>query len=460
MALATCLGIAVLFWLDRDDVPVTNWVWLPSIWLLIASSRPLSSWATFSAPEGPYDQYVNGSPLDRNILSLFLGLAVLVLYKRSAKVVSILRTNAPLILFFSFCAVSAFWSDYPLVVLKRWVRTLGDIAMILVILTEPNWAEALKRVLMRVGYVLIPLSILFIRFFPALGRSYSVGGAPMWTGVATDKNALGALCMLFGVSLLWRGLSTYSQRTSRFRRRRLITISGLFVMVLYLLFIVDSKTALSCFLMASILIAVTLVPMFRRRGFVSLTVAAMLAVCYSVLFLGMGSSALETMGRDASLTGRSQVWQTVLPFAVNPWVGAGYENFWIGERLNRIVATLGTGLNQAHNGYIELYLNIGWVGLSLLAIVIVAGYRNILRGLRTDPEMARLKLAFFFICLVYNFTEAAFKMMSPVWITFMWAVMATPKPRAKLALSPTYRSERATARWSELGDSESWQAPA
>ena len=147
----------------------------------------------------------------------------------------------------------------------------------------------------------------------------------------------------------------------------------------------------------------------------------------------------------------------MLPFAVNPWVGAGYENFWIGERINRIVATLGAGLNQAHNGYIEIYLNIGWVGLALLGIVILSGYWNILRGLRTDPEMGRLKLAFFLICLIYNFTEASFKMMSPVWITFLWAVMGTPKPRAKAVPSPTYVPELQTSQWSQLSDARPWQ---
>jgi O-antigen ligase len=148
-----------------------------------------------------------------------------------------------------------------------------------------------------------------------------------------------------------------------------------------------------------------------------------------VLFLGIGSSALQEMGRDASLTGRTEVWEVVLPFAVNPWVGAGFENFWIGERLQAIVRALGAGLNQAHNGYIEIYLNIGWVGLFLLVSLILCGYRNIMSSLRANPEMSGLKLAFFFICLVYNFTEAAFKIMSPVWLMFLWATMATPRSR-------------------------------
>jgi O-antigen ligase len=318
------------------------------------------------------------------------------------------------------------WSDYPFVVFKRWLRSVGDVAIMAVIMTEPNWPDALKLVLTRIGYVLLPLSVLFIRFYPSLGRAYSIGGAPMWTGVATDKNALGATAMLVGVTVLWRGMDVYRARKAKNRARRLFTLGILFSMAVYLLLTADSQTALACFVMASLLIVFTgFARQFRQPKVVTLLVVTMLIVSGSVLFLGIGGEVLTVLGRNSTLTGRTQVWQTVLPFATNPVVGAGYENFWIGERLRTIEAALGR-LNQAHNGYIEIYLNIGLVGLLLLCAFTIAGYRNILRGLRRDQEMSRLKLAFFLICLVYNFTEAAFKMMAPVWMLFLWATMQVP----------------------------------
>jgi exopolysaccharide production protein ExoQ len=230
--------------------------------------------------------------------------------------------------------------------------------------------------------------------------------------------------------LLSRGLTVSSSSDQRYRGRRLFVIGLLFAMAVYLLAMVDSKTALACFVMASSLILMRMFPSaFRKPWLLTTMVVSMIALSYSILFLGVGSHAISEMGRDTSLTGRTQVWDIVIPFAVNPWIGAGYENFWIGERLTAIVRAVGAGLNQAHNGYIEIYLNIGWVGLLLLGAVIIYGYRNIMRGLREDPEMSGLKLAFFFICLVYNFTEAAFKIMSPVWITFLWATIAVPMAR-------------------------------
>jgi exopolysaccharide production protein ExoQ len=418
--------ICALFWLDRDDAQISKAIWVCYAWLLIASSRPLSAWLTFSMPGTDTDAYIDGSPLDRNVLTILLLLGLWALSKRTRRVRAILAANPALVIFFTYCLISLFWSDYPFVVFKRWIRSVADLVVVLIIITERDWVDALNRVLARVGFLVIPLSILFIRFYPALGRAYSRGGAPSWTGVGTDKNALGMICMIFGVSLLWRGLITYRQRGAKYRARKLVAISIVFAMILYLVLVVDSQTALACFLMADLLIVVTaLGPVFRKPVFLSILVAAMLTVSFCVLFLGIGGGALSALGRDASLTGRTEVWQTVLPYAKNAWIGAGYENFWIGERLQLFNRLLG-GLNQAHNGYIEIYLNLGWVGLVLLGAIIVTGYRNVMKGMRTSPETSRLKLAFFFICLVYNFTEASFKMQSPVWIFFLWAALAAP----------------------------------
>ena len=427
-AIGIGIVICALFWLDRDDTRVSRAIWVPYVWLLIASSRPISAWLSFGVPDTATDAYLDGSPLDRAVLILVLVAGLFALSKRMRQVRTILRANPLILIFFIYCLTSLLWADYPFVVFKRWIRSVGDIVVILLIITEANWVTALKRVLTRVGFLLIPLSILFIRFYPSLGRAYSRGGAPEWTGVGTDKNALGMICMLFGVTLLWRGLTTYRNRAAKNRTRELAAIGVTFVMILYLVLVVNSQTALACFLMADVLIIVTaLGPAFRKPALVTFLVGAMLTVSFCVLFLGIGGSALTALGRDSSLTGRTAVWQTVLPYAKSAWFGAGYENFWIGERMRLFYRLLG-GLNQAHNGYIEIYLNLGWVGLILLGAIIVAGYRNIMKGLRSSPEISRLKLAFFFICLVYNFTEASFKMQSPVWILFLWAVMAVPNP--------------------------------
>jgi O-antigen ligase len=77
---------------------------------------------------------------------------------------------------------------------------------------------------------------------------------------------------------------------------------------------------------------------------------------------------------------------------------------------------------------LEVFLNLGWAGVSLLGIVIVTGYRNVLCALRRDADEGRLRLAYFVAALVYSFTEAGFRMMDPVWIFFLLSAAKVPQP--------------------------------
>ena len=84
------------------------------------------------------------------------------------------------------------------------------------------------------------------------------------------------------------------------------------------------------------------------------------------------------MGRNPTLTDRTEVWSVILNQAGNPWVGTGFESFWLGPRLDRIWSIYSWHPGEAHNGYIEIYLNLGWTGLVLLAVVIATGYRTVI----------------------------------------------------------------------------------
>jgi exopolysaccharide production protein ExoQ len=434
-----CFGVAILVLsrLARNNTRPVSWaLWIPLAWLLIGSSRPLSEWFLGLQQGANYEE---GTPLDRTVLTILLALGLYVLYQRMPRVKAILRANLPIILFFLYCLASVLWSDFPFVTFKRWTRGAADVVMILVIITDPYWESSFKWLFTRIAFLLIPLSVLIIRFFPEYGRSYTASGAQMWTGVCTDKNALGAICMIFGPALLWQMLPlSASPIPKRVRRRQLIAKASVFAMAIYLIWVIDSKTALICFLLANTLIVLPWIGRtFRKRAVLTIVVTAMILSCYCVLFLGMGSGALKEMGRKQDLTGRKEIWAAVLPLATNPFLGTGYEDFWMGKRFEIVARTLAR-LNQAHNGYLEIYLNLGWIGLILLGAVIVTGYRNLMRGFRDNFEMGRLKLAFFTICLVYNFTEATFKMQSPVWITFLWAAMGAPKPSFRVQrVTPT-----------------------
>src|SRR5262249_8818754 len=156
--------IIALFWLDREKKDKTSiCLWFPVFWILIACSRSVSQWLQLGVPLDSSDQVLEGSPLDRNVYMGLVAVGVIVLALRSHQLGKLLRGNTAVVGFFLYCLVSLVWSDYPDVAFKRWIKAMGDFIMILIVLTDRNPGAAVKRVLVRTGFLLIPLSLLFVK---------------------------------------------------------------------------------------------------------------------------------------------------------------------------------------------------------------------------------------------------------------------------------------------------------
>src|SRR5438105_2993601 len=240
------LLIAGLFRLDRDRALRTSpAVWIAIAWFLIGGSRMVSQWLGGEIPVGELDAYVEGSPFDRWFLSGLIAAAVMVLIARSRESGAWLRDNTPLVIFFLYCAFSILWSDYPFVAFKRWTKAFGNVTMVMLVLTDTSPQAAVKRFFAYTGFLLIPLSVLFIKYFPDLGRQYN-----RWTwtvssiGVATDKNGLGALCLIVGLGSLWRFIAAARDTVDSKRKGFLLAHGTIIIMAAWLLIKADSSTSL------------------------------------------------------------------------------------------------------------------------------------------------------------------------------------------------------------------------
>jgi len=431
-AALTFVGIAGLFWLDRDPrLRTSPALWISVVWFLLACSRPLSTWFNVGPIEAESltAQLSEGSPLDRAVLTGFLFLGLFVLLNRGKRLGRCLRDSWPILLFFGYCLISLAWSDYPMVGFKRWNKAVGDWLMILIVWTDPQPMAAFKRLLARTAYLLVPVSILFVKYYGNLGRVYDWLGETHYAGVTPEKNTLGSICMVFGLASLWRILNLFSEEPRiRPRLQRLMAHVTILTMVIWLFSIADAMTSLACFLLATCaLVAGRLRACARNPIIVHSLILLMLLVPASVALLGFSPETLQQMGRSATLTDRTDIWAMVIRLTPNRWLGAGFESFWLGPRLETVVSQVTKWWvpNQAHNGYIEIFANLGWIGVGCLSLVIFWGYFRIIHGLRRKVPAANLMLAYFLAGLIFNISEAAFfRMMIPVWLFFLIAITA------------------------------------
>jgi exopolysaccharide production protein ExoQ len=422
--------IAGLFWLDRGrKIETSRALWIPTVWLLIIASRPVSLWLE---PARQVTQVtgesLEGSPVDATVFGILLLAALAVLAARRRRTVSFLRANTPVLLFFVYCGISVFWSDYSFIAFKRWIKAIGDLAMVLLIVTDLNPTAALRRVLSRMAFVLLPLSVLLIKYYPEFGRTYNPWTwSPQYGGVTMFKNLLGETCLVAGLGSVWSLTVVLRNRKELHRLRRLGCHAIVIAMALYLCLTADSMTSFSCLMFGGILIVLTSIGQIRRRpAAVHLLVTFLIVIALCAVFLP-AANLVQSLGRDSTLTGRTAIWAAAISVASSPVGGAGFESFWTGDRVRKIWALINEpGIQEAHNGYLEVYLNLGWIGVILLGVLIVSGYRNVMRLFRRDREAGMIRLAYFVVALVFSFTEAGFRMMSVAWMAFLIATLAFP----------------------------------
>lgn len=429
------LGIGCgLFYLVRDkEASASRALWIPTLWFWIVFSRPLTMWLHLNRDVTLQNQYVEGSPVDATFYGLLILASVVVVNLRGRAFRNFLQLNFAILLYFFYCAVSVAWSDAPGIALKRWIKAAGEVIVILVVLTDPSPTVALKRMFTRLTFVLIPLSALFIYVIPSMGSAYDqIDRKTFYFGVCTWKNQLGLLCMICGLASLWLVIDAWNNREMKQRVGCLCAHGMMFALSAGLIVKADAMTSFSCLGLASgVMILSAQQWVTRRPSTVFLLVAGAAGIALFALFIDTAGSLLHSIGRNSTLTGRTEIWSAVLAQHTNPVLGTGFESFWMGNRMQSVWDMSQVGIEEAHNGYLELYVNLGLIGLALLGLLIVGGYRNVAASFRRDPHSGTLRVALFTAAVIYNFTEAGFRMMTPMWVGFLLVITAVPSPQAQ-----------------------------
>ena len=434
--LAAFLTVGFIVFLFRRDIReqpnVSGALWLPLIWLFLSCSRPLSLWLKLSGlPVSGPGSVEEGSPLDACFYLVLATVSIWVLINRQVDLSEIVSNNGFIIAFFLYCFISVAWSDLPLVAFKQSIKIFAHPMMALIVLTEPDFEEALRRLMKRCAYVVVPVSILWIKYYPQLGTSYDDWGGQMNQGIAIGKNSLGAVCLILGFFFFWHLLQTWRTERSTQRRNELRLIAGFLVGIWWLLSKAHSATAtIALFVAILIVVFVSIRPTIKN--FIGTYVLAVVVLLVAAeLTFGISGRLSESLGRGSTLTGRTELWEHCLQLQSNPIFGAGFGSFFLGDRRDRMAEFYDKWRpGSAQNGYLSTYLNLGLIGLSLLIGVLIATFWKIRLELFRNFEWGRYRLGVLVAVALRAWTEETFATYGPLW--FVFYIIALDYPRTYL----------------------------
>jgi len=306
-----------------------------------------------------------------------------------------LRLSVPLAAFTLWCLSSAAWSADP----GTSTRRLID----LVALTAVGWVAGqlcgptVGRALARAVQCLLVVTVVTLVLLPGWATAVGVDGAPGWHGPFPHKNSLGFFCALAAVTL-WTHLPPgWSRRVWL----------GL---VLVLLFGSESASALAATAAAAVAMLWITARSRRAAGSSRLVVdsaAATLVAVAGAVALVLPGLLFTVLGRDSSLTGRRAIWTAVEHQSQSrPLVGFGFGGVW--EETSPVTLALWRESRfeafYAHNGWLDIRLQVGWTGLALLVVMLAAIAAG---AVRRGGPVGAWALGVLVLLLVTSLTESA-----------------------------------------------------
>ena len=422
------LGVwLVAIWLIRRDTAKRDGIslalWIPTLWVGILASRPISAWLG----SGGGENTLEGSPIDRLFYFGMIFAALVILSRRGLNWPMVISKNWPVFLFYAFLLLSVLWANSPEASFKRWIKEFGNICIVLVILTEVNPQQAFRAVFVRCAYVLMPLSIIFIRYFSDLGRRYNIHSGQLEAiGVTLQKNSLGTMVLVCSLVLIWDWIERSQPGSPRQKRLDRFLPAIFLSMGFYLLRLSDSKTSMACLVLGGGILACTKLPFLRERvgalgGYV---LAGALGFFLIDWLVGIKEQVVAGMGRNMTFTGRTDVWRELLGLHTDPIIGTGFMSFWddiyYQSKLPKWIAF------SAHNGYLEIYIAGGILGVFFLVIMLLATGVRVNKALAWGGNYAVLRLAVFIATIVANFSESNYACMTPLGFLFLLAAVDPP----------------------------------
>lgn len=332
------------------------------------------------------------------------------------------KINIPfeLVLLYGFIFITIAWSDYKLSSFKRYILLIG--LLLIAILSSK---------LSMLGKSFAQLIDKPLAFFMLLGLAAAVA----WPRLAFDtdgalraftshKNTWGQFMLLCSIVFFNNVLS----RNNRLIYLPLLTIS------LGMLYMSKSATSLLAFISAAF--CVLLIQGFSSKNIASklIMLAIVLAASVSTLVYSVTQGDLpftslidfiyKATDKNTTLTGRTFLWQLMgAEIGRHPWLGTGFGGFWVG--LDGSAGTLSRRLDwgpptQAHSGYIDVVNEVGFIGMGILAIVLISHiYRCCALHNAETRQQFSLHFSIVIGALFLNYAESSLTQGTNLW----WIVL-------------------------------------
>lgn len=387
----------------------------------------LSSTATFAVFQGTEADPAQGSRTTQAIWLVVYAITLFLIAMRWRLIFRLFLGNKLLLLLVVLALASVLWSAAPEVTLRRSIALVGTTLFGAYLSARYTLGAQIRLLAWALGIAAV-LSLLFALALPSYGISDDPFTPGDWQGVFVHKNILGSSMVLGAMVFLLLA-------TSARRLRWLAWVC--FILSLALLLLSNSITALVVFSTLLILLPLYRALRWRYTLAVPLLIFAVVMVgAVAVYSVSNTEIVLDALGRDATLTGRTPLWDAVMDMIrERPWLGYGYSAFWLGLEGESAKLWLATGQEyaHAHNSFLDLWLQLGLLGVVIFSLGFVLAFLRTVAWTRlTKSNESLWPIVFLTFVPLYSLTESVIlEQNSALWIMYVATVLSTSFTRGK-----------------------------
>ena len=327
-----------------------------------------------------------------------------------------------LIVFLFFILASSQWSFRPSMTSRRSILLMGSTALAVFFSFSFSFKQQLRFLAIALG-INVVICFIFGLLLPEYGIMHDGVHAGAWRGVHTHKNKLGSQMALTTVLLLT------TQYSHLFKRRASLFLNGTILLSTFLVVASKSTTGLlaTAAMTLTFFICNTLRLSYRYMviGVSSIVLAVGAA---SIYIQANADELLGLFGKTTGLSGRDEIWPGVWHMiSRRPFLGYGYEGFWgtAGGPADLLRQIVGWPAPNAHNGFLEILLAVGWIGgfffFVSFFITIVKSFQLVRMSKQSYAIYPVLIIVFL---ILGNMTESNF-FNHDVWILYIWASLSS-----------------------------------
>lgn len=391
-------------------------------------------WVLFVTYVYRINEFFNAELIDERTVKLMLLFSGgVLLFGRIGGARLLLKSTNPYLLgFIGLGWLSIIWSIEPALTSLR-MLTFSTYALVLLLCCLYDWRPFRFQQLMRPLLLAVPLASIAVWLIDpafAIEEGDDISLRDSWKGVTGQKNTLGQLCAFS--TMLWMH-AWLTRETSR----------GMAAVGLAISFWAVLASRSSTALLASVptcgfLWLLLRSPPSLKRYMPYISIAfALMVVTYSVAVLKL-VPGLEMLlkpitmltGKDQTFSGRSVIWEIISRhISFSPLLGTGFGAYWAGPQYpmspsQDVARAMYIYPFQAHNGYLDVINDLGYVGLMVLIGYMVTFMRQALALFRIDRQQGALYLAMFFMVAISNLSQSIWFSGNIEFIVMLFATLA------------------------------------